>query len=405
VGRGGNLPPALAVARRLIGRGHTVRGHRAQQGAIEEAGCGFRAFTCAPDADSARPDTSLVDDWSARSPLAVFADLRAHLFFGPAAAFAADVLAELHRRPADAVAVDWMLFGAAAAAEHSGLPAAVLWHSVYASPEVAVPPFGLGFRAPKGTAGRLRDRAARAVLRTMWDKGLPDLNAARAGIGLDPLRSVYGQLDRLDRVLVLSSAAFDLAALAGGALPPGVVYVGPQLTVGTAAPDTGARPRVVAGLSSVYQAQEPLLRRLVGALGRLPVRGLVTTGRAVRLDGAVPGNVEVTEWAAHHDVLPGAALLITHAGHGSVMAGLAHGVPLLCLPMGRDQHDVAARVEHAGAGRTLSPKAGEQAIADAVQQLLTDRRAAVNARRIGWAIKDELAADRAVAELEGLRKR
>jgi UDP:flavonoid glycosyltransferase YjiC (YdhE family) len=36
------------------------------------------------------------------------------------------------------------------------------------------------------------------------------------------------------------------------------------------------------------------------------------------------------------------------------MAALAHGVPLLCMPMGREQHDNAARVASMGMGVVLS---------------------------------------------------
>ncbi|CAA9410549.1 MAG: hypothetical protein AVDCRST_MAG75-2720 [uncultured Propionibacteriaceae bacterium] len=34
-----------------------------------------------------------------------------------------------------------------------------------------------------------------------------------------------------------------------------------------------------------------------------------------------------------------ASVVITHAGHGSVLKSLAAGVPLVCVPMGRDQKD------------------------------------------------------------------
>ena len=48
--------------------------------------------------------------------------------------------------------------------------------------------------------------------------------------------------------------------------------------------------------------------------------------------------------------------MITHAGHGSVVRALAHGVPLVCVPMGRDQNDMAARVVYHGLGERLRLK-------------------------------------------------
>ena len=52
-----------------------------------------------------------------------------------------------------------------------------------------------------------------------------------------------------------------------------------------------------------------------------------------------------------------AAAFVTHAGHGSTLRPLMAGVPLLCLPMGRDQNDNAMRAAHRGAALNLSPDA------------------------------------------------
>jgi MGT family glycosyltransferase len=144
------------------------------------------------------------------------------------------------------------------------------------------------------------------------------------------------------------------------------------------------------------------VRRVLRALGTLPVRALVTTGPALELNGDVPANVEVRSFVPHVDVLPETDLLVTHAGMGTVLASLAHGVPIVCLPMGRDQLDIAARVVHAGAGCRLSPKATETKIAAAITDVLADDIMAVNAHRLAQVIRDEVAADRASAEMEGL---
>jgi MGT family glycosyltransferase len=404
---GGNLPPELAVARRLVEGGHEVRflGHRSQEMTVRRAGCDFTSFERAPDADSSRPETSMFRDWEASSPPELFAMLRERLFFGPAAAFAADVLAELEREPADAVAVDFMLYGALAAAERSGLPTAALYHTVYAPPTIEVPPFGPGLGLPRSEEERLYHEEGRRISLENWALGLPALNAARDGIGLPPLRSVFEQLDRLERVLVMTSAAFDFAAITGVQLPDNVHYVGPQVEVGRDARDTAApgdgRPLVVVAFSTTYQVQEELVRRVIAALGPLPVRALVTTGPALDLNETV-ANVEISAWVPHAEVLPRAALVVTHAGMGTVMASLAHGVPLVCIPMGRDQNEVAARVVHAGAGLRLGREADEATIAAAVREALNDPALIAGAARLADVIGAEIATDRAVAELEAL---
>jgi MGT family glycosyltransferase len=406
---GGNLQPALALARRSIGRGHQVRflGHRSQEEAIRAAGCGFDAYQEAPDWDVTRPETSPVRDWELR-PLRLLAEARDSMLFGPAAAFASDVMAMLDRHPADALVVDFALFGALAAAERSDLPTAVLWHTVFARPDCGTPADGAGFPLAKGRPGRWRDRAFKSVEARLWHKGLPLLNEARNELGLAPLGSVFEQYDRLDRVLVLTSPAFDFATLSGAELPANVRYVGPQVEVGPVdAPRSSERgrarhPLVLVSLSTTYQGQDRLLPKLAKALGRLPVQGLITTGPAVTLDGPLPPNITVERWVPHAEVLPEAALVVTHAGHGTVMASLAHGVPLVCLPMGRDQLDNAARTVHAGAGIRITPKASERRIARAVRAALARPTLTDGARRLARVIGAELAADRGIAELEGL---
>lgn len=47
---GGNVPPTVAVARRLIRRGHQVRvlGHASLRACFEAVGCAFAPFRLAP---------------------------------------------------------------------------------------------------------------------------------------------------------------------------------------------------------------------------------------------------------------------------------------------------------------------------------------------------------------------
>lgn len=121
-------------------------------------------------------------------------------------------------------------------------------------------------------------------------------------------------------------------------------------------------------MSSGFQDQLGCLRRIIAAMGTLPVRAVVTTGPA--LDPAAldpPGNVTVLAAAPHRQVLDHAALVVTHGGHGAVMKALAAGVPMVVLHHGRDQADNAARVTARGAGlavkRTATPAAVARAAA------------------------------------------
>jgi UDP:flavonoid glycosyltransferase YjiC (YdhE family) len=102
----------------------------------------------------------------------------------------------------------------------------------------------------------------------------------------------------------------------------------------------------------------------------------------------------------HADVLPHATLVVTHAGLGTVMAALSHGVPLLCLPLGRDQFFNAAMVERIGAGHSLPGDADEKQIADVVRGMLDDDGTRANAKRMAALIAKYGGGTDAVAELE-----
>ena len=84
------------------------------------------------------------------------------------------------------------------------------------------------------------------------------------------------------------------------------------------------------------------------------------------------------------------------------MAALAHGVPLILMPMGRDQHVVAERVAARGAGIVVDARATTPDIAHAIQRLLSDPGYHQRARELMSAIERTTNADLAVRELEGL---
>jgi MGT family glycosyltransferase len=150
-----------------------------------------------------------------------------------------------------------------------------------------------------------------------------------------------------------------------------------------------------------------LYRAAIDALAPLPARFLLTVGeeRDHRELGALPPNVTVERWVPQDEVLTHAAAVVTHGGHGTVIKALAADVPLLVLPMGRDQNDNATRVTERGAGLQLTPETASDAIAQATRRLLDEPSFAEAAAQLGARIRDDAAGDEAVVELEGLASR
>jgi UDP:flavonoid glycosyltransferase YjiC (YdhE family) len=407
---GGNVPPQLTLARRLVERGHSVRvlTEDVLAGAVVAAGCRFEGFVRAPN--RADPSEDLIRDWAARTPLGAFARARDNVVMGPAAAYAADTRAALDREPVDALVADYMLFGVPVAGEAAGVATAAIVHHIYIMPEAGKPAPGPGFLPSDSVLAHARDRLINRIFLALFNRGLGPVNQARSEQGLGPLRHVFEQRDHVDLVLVLTSESFDFH---GHDRPRHLRYVGPVLSDPewvepwrSPWPDSDERPLVTVSFSSTYMAQEQALARVIRALGDLAARVLVTTGPAIDPTSLkAAGNTVVVRSAPHAELFPQAAVVVTHAGMGTVTRALVSGVPLLCLPMGRDQLDVAARVVHAGAGLRLRPGASPAAIKRAVRRLLDDPSFRESAGRVGAQMRADAQEGRDISELEALAER
>jgi MGT family glycosyltransferase len=403
---GGTVPTDTSVIRAMVERGHDVRvlADRVLAPDLQSTGAEHIPWERAPQRPDLDPQSVIMKDWDTKTPFQAFARVRDGAMVGPAGLFAADVRAELQRRPADVVVANFFVFGAQIAAEAEGVPFAFLVANLLSFRDSGTPPLGPGLKPARGPLGRARDAALNRVMARLFDKGLDQLNEVRRGNGLEPIRSVLENFERADRLLLMTSRAFEYEQYSP---PANVRVVGPRLDdpawAGDWTPPAGDDALVLVGMSSTYMDHAEVLQRAATALGELPVRGVLTTGPAVPVDSIdAPANVTVVERAPHRAVLRHARAVVTHAGHGTVIKSLAAGVPVVALPLGRDQLDNAARVAHHGAGLRLKPTASPAAIARAVRRVLDEPSYGASARRLAAAIAAETAEDRAANELEEL---
>lgn len=387
---GGHVQPMLLAARGLMAAGHAVLALSDACNGPDAAAFGvpFQPWRCAPSRPDRSPAGDPLQDWLAKSPMAVIQGLLDGVICGPAARYAADTCAAIDHFAPDVVVSQELLFGVMAAAEAKARPLALFAANVWSLPTLdGAPPFGAG--APPAADDEARGFYARieAATRCAYQTGLGPLNAARAGLGLAALADLFDQLRAAGRILLATSRAFDFDQT----LPEPYRYVGPYMAdpSWTAEwtppwPHDDDRPLVLVSFSTMYQGQEAALRRVIEALGGLDVRALVTLGPVLSpADFPAPANVAVVANAPHSRIFPLAAAMVTHAGHASTLRPLIAGAPLVCLPLGRDQPDNAARVAERGAGLRLPPDAPADAIAGAVREVLADPRYAAAARALG----------------------
>jgi UDP:flavonoid glycosyltransferase YjiC (YdhE family) len=144
------------------------------------------------------------------------------------------------------------------------------------------------------------------------------------------------------------------------------------------------RPLVYVTMGTVF-SDVGLLGELVAALTELDVRLLVTVGPQgdPALLGEQPAHVRVERYVPQAALLPRCDVVVSHAGSGTSVSTLEHGLPQLCLPQGADQFDNAAAISSVGAGIALMPgKATGDAVRTAVEQLLAQESYRRAARRL-----------------------
>ncbi|WP_421118618.1 hypothetical protein ACE2AJ_14775 [Aquihabitans daechungensis] len=220
---GGTIPPELGLAAELVARGHqvVVLSDDTVEAEAVAAGATFTPWQRAPQARARDAERALIRDWEVRNPLAQVRQVGDVLFFGPASLQAADLFDAIGDHQPDVLIVDALLTGALAGAEHAGLPTAAVAPNVNMLRTPGVPPMGSGLRPMRGRVGRMRDAALHRLTDVLMGTGT--LNDTRRDLGLDPVGSLEESIRRADRVIFLTSAAFDFAP---STPDPAVVYGG-----------------------------------------------------------------------------------------------------------------------------------------------------------------------------------
>lgn len=309
-----------------------------------------------------------------------------------------DAGAKIHRRAArmavlnvsvlrelapDLVVSDVITACGGMAAELMGIPwVELVPHPLYL-PSKGLPPIGSGLAPGTGVRGRLRDSVMRALTARSWREGLRQRSTVRVEIGLPardpgPLRRLIATLPALEvprpdwpaEAVVVGPLHFEPTA-AVLAIPPGD---GPVILVAPSTASTGT-----AGVAEVALAH------------LVPGRSLPAGSRVVisRLGG---DHLDVPPWASvglgrQDELLTHADVVICGGGHGMLSKTLMAGVPLVVVPGGGDQWELANRVVRQGSARLIRPLTADALVAE-VSEVLSSPRYREAARRAGQSIAE-----------------
>jgi MGT family glycosyltransferase len=176
-----------------------------------------------------------------------------------------------------------------------------------------------------------------------------------------------------------------------------VFYIGPEIDLERVeeqfvweqlSPDL---PLIYCSLGSQLDIKHEVSRRFIRTVidavaGRPEWQLVVSLGSRMEPEEfmPVPSHVCLSRWAPQLQMLSRASVMITHAGAGAAKECIINGVPMLAVPLMRDQFDCAERIVHHGLGlRADVERVNAAEVSSMLEQLLGDEscRARVNAMR------------------------
>ncbi len=149
------------------------------------------------------------------------------------------------------------------------------------------------------------------------------------------------------------------------------------------------QPTVYATFGTVWNRQLDLFGAVLAAVPDTGVNLVMTVGANgdPAALGPQPPHVQVHRFVPQARLLPFCDAVVCHGGSGTLLGGVAHGLPQLLLPQGADQFDNAALITAAGAAHALLP--GECS-PDAIRRALVDVLGDAALREAAGRLRDEL---------------
>jgi len=405
----GHVSPMRTIAADLVQRGHqvTVLTGTAFREMVEQTGAAFAPLTGRADYDLSILDSSERDalepgpaqfEWDLRNVfIASLADQHRalQLLLAEPDSESAIVLSEIMFLGATP-----LMLGAPGPRPKAFAGIGVIPFALSSSDTA---PFGMGLPPDSSELGRVRNRAANAVMQEQIlgaAQRLYEEVVAELGVTWPAPFFIDAPVLEPERFLQLSVEELSYQR---SDTPEHVRFVG---ALPSAKPDGAALPpwwdEVLAAERVVVVTQgtvankdlSALIEPTLMALADLPVLVVAAAGR----EGTVrhlPANARVASFIPFDDLLPHADVLVTNGGFGAVQQSLRHGTPLVVAGLTEDKLESNVRLAATGAAINLATDTPAlTAIRAAVQTVLANADYRLNAERLSkqYAGLDPLAA-------------
>ena len=356
----GHLHPLGALGRELIERGHRVTVFHLPdlQHRVLAEGLEF-----IPIGESDHPVGSLAASLAGLSKLQGLAALRYTIeaVRKTTVMLCRDAPAAMEAAGIDALLVDQTEPAGGTIADYLGLPYITVCCALLLNREPGVPPPFTNWDYHSGFVWRIRNLLGyQASTRVM----LPVLRTVaryRRRWGLPPHRKPedwYSPLAQISQ----QPRAFDFPRQQ---LPETFHYVGPLRQGPAKASEEfpwhrlNGKPLVYASLGTLQNRKEHVFRIFAEACAPLDVQLVLTHGGGLSAEvcRTFPGAPLIVPYAPQTELLPHAALTVTHAGLNTVLDSLAAAVPLVAIPITYEQPAIASRILWTGTGEVLTLRA------------------------------------------------
>jgi len=209
--------------------------------------------------------------------------------------------------------------------------------------------------------------------------------AVKAGLQIDWTNPATA-VPRL-AVITQTPKEFDLPGIPW---PPQFHYAGPFHDSATHAPipfpweKLNGKPLIYASLGTLVNGLGHVYKTILEAVGKLSdVQVVLSIGRHIDLAGLepIPQNTTVVRTAPQIELLERTRLCITHAGLNTTLESLAHGVPMVAIPIAYDQPGISARIAYHGVGEFVDlDSLSVTNLSELIRKVLTNRSYADRAR-------------------------
>jgi MGT family glycosyltransferase len=374
----GHLNPSLTVGTELAKRGHEITFYTLHDACEKIEDRGFRARPYGGDEFGAE---EIREAYETLGKLSGLKAVRFTIEMMKRSATAAlnELPSFIKEDRIDGLVVDQLTPWGGAVARAIGIPYVNICNALPVNIDSSTPPIFTKLLPAKTLFGRLQISLLNQLQVFLGRPIVSAVNDFHQERGLDeytPRSSVRHELAEISQI----PAAFDFPKRQ---LHDRFHYVAPFHSLDSRADVkfpwnrlTADKPIVYASMGTIQNRMKHVFETVAKACKTLPVQLVISLGGGAHLDdfSGLAGNPIVVHYAPQLELLKRSAICITHAGMNTTLECLAHGVPMLAIPVTNDQPGVSTRIEYHNVGRRMSlKKLTADSICEVLKSILNDQ--------------------------------